>query len=327
MEKLYPLTFQTQFKDKIWGGNKIKTILKKDYGDLPNCGETWEISGVEGNVSVVNNGPLTGQSLNELIQQYGASLLGRQVLEKHGEEFPLLIKFIDARADLSIQVHPDDELARKRHNGKGKTEMWYIVDADEGAELITGFNQPMTKEKYLNIFNNGKLTDILNREPARSGDVFFLPAGRVHTIGKGLLLAEIQQTSDITYRIYDFNRTDAQGNKRELHVEQALDAIDFTHHHNYRTRYQPELNSPVELVRCPYFTTNRIQFAGPVNRNYQETDSFVIYICTAGSFILQYASGRQLVTMGEAVLLPASIREVQLQPNETSNVLETFVTQ
>lgn len=327
MEKLYPLTFRTQFKDKIWGGDKIKTILKKDYGNLPNCGETWEISGVEGNVSVVNNGPLAGQSLNQLIEDYGAELLGKQVVEKHDKQFPLLIKFIDAQADLSIQVHPDDELARERHNGKGKTEMWYIIDADEGAELITGFNQPMTREKYLDAFNNGKLTDILNREPARSGDVFFLPAGRVHTIGKGLLLAEIQQTSDITYRIYDFDRTDARGNKRELHVEQALDAIDFTHYDSYRTHYQPGLNSPAELVRCPYFTTNRIQFAEPVDRNYQETDSFVIYICTAGNFILQYDHRSLLVTMGDAVLLPASIRQVQLQPNETSNVLETFVTQ
>lgn len=220
---LYPLTFETIFKDKIWGGQKIKTILGKDFSPLPNCGETWEVSDVDGNLSVVKEGGLQGKSLHELVEQYKGDLVGDHVYEKYGNRFPLLVKFIDANDDLSIQVHPDDKLAAERKSGFGKTEMWYIMQADEGAKLNSGFNREVTQEEYVKAVADNTIQDLLNIETAQPGDVFFLPAGRVHYIGKGLLLAEIQQTSDTTYRIYDFDRVDATtGQKRELHTEQEI---------------------------------------------------------------------------------------------------------
>jgi mannose-6-phosphate isomerase len=327
MSELYPLKFRTIFKDKIWGGEKIKTILGKDFAPLPNCGETWEISGVEGNISEVAEGPLAGKNLKALIQEYQAELVGESVYEKYGDEFPLLVKFIDANADLSIQVHPDDELARKRHNSFGKTEMWYIFQADEGSKLISGFNQPMTQEKYLEAFNSGKLTDILNEEPVQADDVFFLPAGRVHTIGKGLLLAEIQQTSDITYRIYDFDRTDAQGNKRELHVEEALDAIDYRHYDEYKTKYEPKKNEPVQLAACPYFMTNRLEYTQNTERNYQGLDSFVIYVCMEGQAEIIAGGKGYTMQKGDAYLIPASIPQVKLATDSGFKMLESYVPQ
>lgn len=325
MQTLYPLAFHTIFKDKIWGGEKIRSILHKDFAPLPNCGETWEISGVKGNESVVKNGPLAGHSLPELIGRFGGQLVGQRVYERFGSEFPLLLKFIDANDDLSVQVHPNDELARKRHNSFGKTEMWYIIQADEGASLISGFNRPLDRDTYLHYFEQNRLFDILNREPAHAGDVFFLPAGRVHTIGKGLLLAEIQQTSDITYRIYDFDRTDAQGNKRELHLEQALDAIDYTYYESYKTLYEPRVDAPVELVSCPYFTTNRLHARHTMVRNYAGLDSFVVYMCLQGGFELAWQGGSMPVRLGDSILLPASIEQVELRPQGEFNALEAYV--
>ena len=224
---LYPLKFHPIFKDKIWGGKKIQSILKKDFSPLDNCGESWEISGVPDSESKIKNGQLSGHTLNQVIREYKGRLLGIRVYEKFENQFPLLIKFIDANDDLSIQVHPEDELAWKRHKSFGKTEMWYIIQADENAELIAGFNKEMNKNLYMDHFHNGTLIDVLNREKVKAGDVFFIPAGRIHTIGKGLLLAEIQQSSDVTYRIYDFERKDSNGNTRELHIDEALDAIDY----------------------------------------------------------------------------------------------------
>src|SRR5690606_31355775 len=219
------LKFKTIFKEKIWGGEKIRTMLHKDFSPLKNCGETWEISGIRGNESVVAAGPLAGKSLPELIEMYKGELLGNRIYEKSGNEFPLLVKFIDANEDLSIQVHPNDEIAWQRHKSLGKAEVWYIMQADEGATLISGFNQPMDEATYRKHLEENRLKDILNKESVKAGDVFYIPGGRVHTIGKGLLLAEIQQSSDITYRIYDFDRVDDQGNKRELHTEDAMAAI------------------------------------------------------------------------------------------------------
>ncbi|MGB5929828.1 MAG: type I phosphomannose isomerase catalytic subunit [Cyclobacteriaceae bacterium] len=201
MEKLYPLTFDPIFKEKLWGGQKMRSYLDKDFGSTANCGESWEISGVNGDVSVVADGPLKGNSIRELIKIYRGDLIGNKVYEATGEEFPLLVKFLDAAKDLSIQVHPDDRLAAERHNSKGKTEMWYIIQADDDALITTGFNRPLDKKSYLEYFNSGRIEEVLNREEAYAGDTFFIPAGRVHTIGQGILLAEIQQTSDITYRI------------------------------------------------------------------------------------------------------------------------------
>ncbi|MCB0835624.1 MAG: class I mannose-6-phosphate isomerase [Bacteroidetes bacterium] len=328
LPNLYPLAFQTIFKDKIWGGSKIHTILGKDFSPLPNCGETWEISGVEGNISVVKEGPLAGKTLTELIETYQGDLVGDSVYQKFGTEFPLLVKFIDANADLSIQVHPDDELAAQRHNSFGKTEMWYIFQADEGSSLITGFNQSLNKETYLEYFNSGRLMDILNQEPVSPGDVYFLPAGRVHTIGKGLLLAEIQQTSDITYRIYDFNRKDADGNTRELHVEEALDAIDYNFYEEYKTQYDSRENEAVTIVESPYFSTQRIQANEAVSRDYSEIDSFVIYVCVDGALTLTDNHGHESeMKLGDAFLLPAAIDGVELKPVNGGEftVLEAWV--
>lgn len=324
--QLYPLSFKTIFKEKIWGGQKIRTVLGKDFSPLSNCGETWEISGVKGNISIVNNGPLAEKTLTELIGSFQGRLMGERVYQKFGNEFPLLVKFIDANDDLSIQVHPNDELAQSRHNSFGKTEMWYIFQADEGASLIAGFNRPLTKEAYQSYFESGRMMEVLNRETAMPGDVFFLPAGRVHTIGKGLLLAEIQQTSDITYRIYDFDRRDDAGNLRELHVEESLDAIDFHFYGEYKTDYPRSKNEAVNIVSSPYFTTQKIQADQIINRDYSGIDSFVIFVCVEGSLTLSDNQGNMLaLQQGDTCLLPAVIDSVELIPNGEFTLLEAWV--
>lgn len=325
MSALYPLKFKTIYKDKIWGGNKIKTYLHKDFGSLPNCGETWEISGVKSDVSVVENGELAGESLAGLLEQYKGELVGEKVYAHFGNIFPLLIKFIDANEDLSIQVHPDDELAKKRHNSFGKTEMWYVIEADPGSTLIAGFNKELTQQEYLDKFNSGHLTDILNKEDVKAGDVFFLPAGRVHTIGKGLLIAEIQQTSDITYRIYDFDRVDDKGNKRELHTEEALAAIDYKHYPEYKTQYEPKKDETVHLVSCPYFTTNLLDFTTGTTKDYNNLDSFVIYACVEGEFTVKTNGEEYPVKMGDCILLPKTVSNVQLETTTGFKILESYI--
>lgn len=322
---LYPLKFTTIYKDKIWGGQKIKDVLGKDFAPLPNCGETWEVSGVEGNISVVSEGPLEQKDLKSLIQEYQGELVGKRVYEKFQDDFPLLIKFIDANDDLSIQVHPDDKLAKARHNSFGKTEMWYVMQADEGSSLISGFNKTLTKEEYLEAFNAGKLTSILNREDVSTDDVFFLPAGRVHTIGKGLMIAEIQQTSDITYRIYDFDRKDAEGNTRELHVEEALDAIDYNWYPEYKTKYLDESNQAVKLVKSEYFETNKIVLDSEIERDFTDLDSFVIYICLEGRGEIDFEGGKTNISMGDSILVPASIKKYKLSASTSLKLLETYV--
>lgn len=325
MSALYPLKFKTIFKDKIWGGQKIKTYLHKDFGSLPNCGETWELSGVKSDVSVVNGGALDGESLADLLEQYKDELVGKKVYDHFGNIFPLLIKFIDANDDLSVQVHPNDELAKKRHNSFGKTEMWYVIEADPGSTLIAGFNQEMTEEKYVDALNSGHIMDILNKENVTAGDVFFLPAGRVHTIGKGLLIAEIQQTSDITYRIYDFDRVDDKGNKRELHTQEALAAIDYKHYPEYKTIYQPEKDETVHLVSCPYFTTNILDFDKSTSKDYSALDSFVVHVCVEGAYNVTYNGETYPVKMGECILLPKSIDKIELETTTGFKILESYI--
>ena len=325
MSELYPLKFKAIFKDKIWGGQKIKTVLNKDFGDLPNCGETWEISGVKGNISVVNEGPFKGENLQNLLKKYKDELVGISVYNKFGDEFPLLVKFIDANDDLSVQVHPNDELAMKRHKSFGKTEMWYIFQADEDATLNSGFNRPLTKEQYQEYFDKGELMDILNIEKVKNDDVYFLPAGRVHYIGKGCLLAEIQQTSDVTYRMYDFDRTDDAGNKRELHTAESLEAIDFSFYKNYRTEYEDKENEIIDLVSCEYFTTNKLYYNTPVVRDHSALDSFVIYVCMEGSLTLEFDNGIVDMQKGEAVLVPASISKLTLSPKGEFKLLESYI--
>ena len=321
----YPFKFYPILKEKIWGGRKIQTELHKDIAPLDNCGETWEISGVQGNISVVSNGPLTGTPLPDLIDKYQGQLVGESVYYELGNEFPLLVKFIDANQDLSIQVHPDDELAQKRHQSMGKTEMWYIFQADPGSRLIAGFNQPMNREKYLEYFNSGRLMEVLNQEPVGTDDVFFVPAGRVHTIGKGILLAEIQQTSDITYRIYDFDRVDKNGDARELHTEAALDALDFKHYPEYKTIYDDSANQVASIVKCPYFEVNRLYFTHETTRTYSQLDSFVIYVCVDGKLRLHWDGQHITLVKGEAVLVPANIKTLKLVPDPLFKILEAYI--
>lgn len=318
MPELYPLRFQSIYKEKIWGGQKIKTVLGKDISPLDNCGESWELSGVAGNVSIIDNGYLKGKNLNELLSP---DLLGTKIAEQFNSEFPLLIKFIDAAQDLSIQVHPDDYLAEKRHNGTGKSEMWYVIQADEGAELINGFLKNTDREEYLESLNNGKLISLLNKVPVSSGDVFYLPAGRVHTIGKGLLLAEIQQTSDYTYRIYDFDRLDKNGNKRELHTELAVDAIDFKKPTSVKSLYQNDPNQTNPVVLSPYFTSNKLVVTKGMSLDRSEIDCFKIYIGVGGSGKI----ANEEIAFGQVLLIPAVMREYTIEPNGTLELLETYV--
>lgn len=325
MNQLYPLKFKTIFKEKLWGGQKIKTLLGKDFGDLANCGETWELSGVPGNISVVSDGPLAGKDLKSLIREFDSELVGLSVHAIYGDDFPLLIKFIDADQDLSIQVHPNDQLAKERHNSFGKTEMWYVMQADRDATLISGFNRELNKQEYLEKFNQGKLMDILNREKVETDDVFFLPAGRVHTIGKGLLIAEIQQTSDVTYRIYDFDRRDVEGNKRELHVEEALDAIDYQHYDDYKTQYQDLPNVRVPLVDCPYFTTNKLWLDRDYTVDMKSLDSFKIYVCLEGEGELKTEESGTTLKKGDVVLVPAVIQHYELETPSGIKLLESYI--
>ncbi len=325
MNTLYPIKFQPVFKDKIWGGHKIKDVLGMDYGKLPNCGEAWVVSGVDGNPTLVKNGFLVGNELNELVSVYMGDLVGDDVYEKFGDEFPLLIKYIDANDWLSIQVHPDDALAAKRKIGRGKTEMWYIIEAEKESELISGFSKKVNKEIYQKYLDESRLKEILNFEKVRKGDVFFIPAGRVHSLGPGILLAEIQQTSDTTYRIYDWDRIDTSGMKRELHTIEALDAIDFEVADDYKTRYKPEKNKTVPLIHCPQFTTNLLEYDRPVSKDLEELDSFVIYMGVEGKSVLKWEDGEEKIALGDAVVIPNILHNIELKPEGKAKLLEIYM--
>ena len=324
---LYPFTFQPILKKIIWGGSDIcpfKGITPVENG----VGESWELSHVEGNYSIVANGELAGKSIDELIATYGKDLLGAKVLERFGTTFPLLIKFIDARDNLSIQVHPDDALAKVRHNSFGKTEMWYVIKADEGAGLYSGFSQQIDANEYVKRVAENTIMEVLQRYDVHEGDVFFLPAGRVHAIGAGCFIAEIQQTSNITYRIYDYNRKDKNGNGRELHTELAKDAIDYTLYPDYRTAYEAKADTAVELVNCKYFTTNLLDLGKPMTRDFAALDSFVVYICMAGQATIQDNKGNEVtVHQGQTVLIPAATTTVTITPGPTAKFMETYVGQ
>lgn len=322
---LYPFKFESILKPVIWGGSDI-CRFKNIEPVREGIGESWEISGVRGNISVVSNGQFAGSSLEELLNRYGEELAGKKVYQKFGNTFPLLIKFIDARDDLSIQVHPDDALGKKRHNSFGKTEMWYVIHASPGAYLYSGFKESITPEEYPETIKNNTFTDKLQKYDVKSGDVFYLPAGRVHAIGAGCFIAEIQQTSDITYRIFDYNRKDAKGNNRELHTELAKDAIDYKVYSSYKTEYKNDINHPVPLVTSPYFTTNLLEMDTLMVRDYKTIDSFVIYICMAGHCtIIDDKGNREILHQGESMLLPADTQSTTIVPDEFSKLLETYL--
>lgn len=317
--------FNPILKTIIWGGEKI-VPYKQLVSDQKSVGESWELSGVKGSESVVADGPHAGKTLPELIDLLKGDLVGRKVYEKHGNEFPLLIKFIDARSDLSIQVHPDDELSHRRHGKNGKTEMWYVVGADKGAHLLSGFSKQVTPEEYAAKVADNTLTDVLTDYEVHEGDVFFLPAGRVHAIGAGSFVAEIQQTSDVTYRIYDYGRLGADGKPRELHVELAKDAIDFHVEPDYRTRYTEKKNEGVELVRCDYFITSLYDMDRKTDIDMEGMDSFLVVMGLEGRGVIRDNEGHEIpVHQGETVLVPATTRSLELIPENHLKVLTSHL--
>lgn len=319
---LYPFKFDPILKARIWGGNKLKTVLEKPTNQ-DGIGESWEISDVKGDTSVISNGPLKGKSLKEILSSYGSELIGKKNYQQFGHKFPLLIKFIDAKEDLSIQLHPNDELAEARHDSFGKTEMWYVMEAEEDANLIVGFNQRMNEEIYLKHLEEKTLQAVLNYEKVKEGDTFFIEVGRIHAIGAGVLLAEIQQTSDVTYRIYDWDREDAQGNSRELHTELALEAIDYNMDDDFKVAYQTQANMSNAMVSCPYFTTNFLPLTKQITVN-NCYDSFIIYMCVDGEVSLRAATFDVQLKKGETVLVPAAIHQFELI-TENAKLLEVYV--
>ncbi len=307
-----PLKFRPILKSVIWGGEKIRTF-KGIETDQTKIGESWEVSGVPGNPSVVDNGPDAGKTLPELLEKYKGALVGNKVYERYGDTFPLLIKIIDAAGDLSLQVHPDDELAKKRHNSLGKTEMWYIVDRDPGAVICAGLTKDITPDEYEAKVNDNTLMDVVAHHESNPGDVFFLPAGRIHSIGAGNLLVEVQETSDVTYRIYDFGRVDAKtGKPRELHVEQARDAIDYTVYPNYKSEASQEVDGISRLVSCDHFSVYRIKVAGHRVLN-PIVDSFSTLTCIDGELTVTDDRGNSVsLRRGESVLIPAMAKSFTL---------------
>ena len=319
---LYPLKFRPILKDKIWGGEKLNQFFNKD-SNSKTLGESWEISTVPGDVSIVANGRLKGESLQSLLTVYTRFLIGDKNYERFGKAFPLLIKFIDAKQNLSIQLHPNDTLAKKRHNAFGKTEMWYVMQADKDAKLIVGFNEAIDKNKYLKHLNDKTLSEILNYDNVKEGDSYFIEAGRVHAIGAGVLLAEIQQTSDITYRVYDWDRKDHNGNKRKLHNDIAMDAFDFNMKDDFRIDYSKEKNASNAMVNSPFFTTNYLEIDKKVEKK-NNYDSFIIYMCVDGEVEISTASSVEKISKGETVLLPAAFKNYTLN-SDAAKLLEIYV--
>ena len=320
-----PLKFEPILKTIVWGGEKIAPY-KGIETSQQHIGESWELSGVAGNESVVAEGPLKGKTISQLVKEYKGELVGEHVYANTGDEFPLLIKFIDAQSDLSIQVHPNDELAAARHNGsKGKTEMWYVVAADEGAHLLAGLTEKITPQQYAAKVADGTITGVLARYDVHPGDVFFLPAGRIHAICGGCFIAEIQQTSNITYRIYDYGRLGLDGKPREVHTELAKDAIDYTVYPDYRTHYSPLQDEEQEVVSCQYFTTSIYDLTLPFAKDLSGIDSFMVVMCLGGSGSLEVDGEEVPVRQGETVLVPASADDICFIPDGSMKVLTSYI--
>ena len=318
-----PLKFNALLKSTLWGGDKIIPFKHLNVSQ-DNVGESWEISGVPGNETVVSDGPYKGKKLNELVAELKGKLVGEDNYRRFGDEFPLLIKFIDARQDLSIQVHPTDEIARRQGKERGKTEMWYLLDSDENATLLCGLKQKITPEEYAKMVENDTICDAIARYDVKEGDCFFLPAGRIHAIGTGCFLAEIQQTSDVTYRIYDFKRKDKDGNYRQLHTKEAAECINYNVEANYRTDYIPAKNRGIALVQCPYFNTAVYDLNEPMTLDYSELDSFVILIGLKGEATITDNEGNEVsLRAGESMLVPATTETLKV--DGTLKFLETYV--
>ncbi len=321
---LQALKFHPILKEKVWGGEKIKNVLKKHTAS-DKIGESWELSGIEGDVSTVCEGRFAGKTLNELILEYKEDLLGKKVFEKYGFNFPLLIKFIDASDDLSVQVHPDDKTSQKLYGQNGKSELWYIVDNDKDAGLVLGLNEPLNSEEFRKVVNDNVVTKYLNSVKVKKGDVFFIPAGRIHAIKKGVLLAEIQQASDVTYRIYDWNRKGLDGKYRDLHIDDACKVAELMPVKSYRSEYPEKFNTFIRCEKREFFTVNILKFDKKIQKDYPNSDTFKIFICTKGNFLMRYSDEEINVSFGETVLLPAVIKNIELIPDNESELLEVFI--
>ena len=322
---LYPLKFRPRLKERIWGGSKLLSKKSVKADETKPYGESWDISCVKGDLSVVADGKLKGNNLQELIEVYMGDLVGEKIFEKFGLDFPLLIKTLDCNDVLSVQVHPDDALAAERHNSFGKTEMWFVTGCEPGASIYIGFSDPaITREKYLDAVSGGYLPSLLNKVEVKAGDAFFIPAGMVHALGKGVEVVEIQQTSDITYRIYDWDRVGADGKPRELHTALAVDAIDFERRpEECIAKCTPVANESVKVAACDYFTTNLLTVAGEVAKDYAKLDSFVIYMCIGGEMTLETEGGCETLKDGDTVLIPAEINDVTLRGE--GSLLEVYI--
>ncbi|MCE2611479.1 class I mannose-6-phosphate isomerase [Flavobacteriaceae bacterium D16] len=321
--QLYPLKFKPILKERIWGGSKLRNELGKST-QAPNIGESWEVSAVPGDISIVSNGTYKGDSLKDLIERYPDEILGSNIVKRFGSDFPILIKFIDAADDLSIQVHPNDKLARKRHDSFGKTEMWHVMHADPGARLLVDFKHALSPEEYQQHLDDNTLLELMNEEEVKQGDTFFINAGKIHAIGSGVMLAEIQQTSDLTYRVYDYNRKDADGNTRELHTEQAMEAIDFSAEHDFKVSYPQEENICNLMVNSRYFTTNYLPLNGHLNKDLSQRRAFSIWIVVEGSVHLQTEGGSLKLRKGETCLIPAAVNLLLLE-GESARLLEVTI--
>jgi mannose-6-phosphate isomerase len=317
---LYPLKFIPIYKTYVWGGTKLAGLKKIKNGR--QISESWELSPVSGNISVVANGFLAGNNLQELIEIYMGDLVGESVYEKYGMEFPLLLKFIDAAQPLSVQVHPCDETALKLHNAYGKEEMWYIIEAENDAEICVGFNQDINKKILQGSLQSRNLPDFLNFEKAKCGNVFEIPSGRIHAIGKGILLAEVQTASDITYRIYDWGREYDAKTARQMHVDLALDVIDYNSYKTYKTEYEIAKNDSSDICRNRHFSVKTVDCDDTIIRNYVNVDSFMVYMCVDGGAVLECNGKSETLIKGETVLIPAEIDEVRLIPNQHARLLE-----
>ncbi|MEP2937068.1 MAG: type I phosphomannose isomerase catalytic subunit [Gilvibacter sp.] len=319
----YPLLFTPILKEKVWGGTKLNEVLGKE-SSASNVGESWELSGVTGNVSVVSNGELKGALLSQLIEQHGAYLLGERVLKQYEGAFPLLFKFIDAAQDLSVQVHPDDSFAKKQHDCFGKTEMWYVMQADPKAQLIVDFNRPLTKEQYLNALENKQLASVLQHDEVFQGDSYFIAPGTIHAICGGVMLAEIQQTSDITYRVYDWDRPEADGSFRELHNDLAIQTLNFKAPKDQKITYSKDANNVNTLYESAFFSTQFIPLAGTLNRDMSQIDSFVVYMCVHGQATITVNDNRQTLQKGQTCLIAAHHQHILLEAKD-AQLLEVYV--
>lgn len=326
MEKLYPLKFVPQFFHRIWGGDKLQHLFDIQPSNQP-IGEVWLISSIDGYSSRVSQGPLKNQCLQNLVNTYGSELLGKHFFKNGNSSFPLLIKLIDASQDLSIQVHPNDELARKRHNSSGKSELWYIIEAEKDAYVLNGFNETLNSQLVEKSVEEGNLMDKMNKVPCQKGNVYYVPSGRPHAIGGGILLAEIQQASDVTYRLYDFDRIDSKTKrKRELHLQEAFDALDYRSHQHKPIKFSEHKNQVNKIIETPHFNTNLLPISGKMELDYSTIDCFVILICVEGNLDFKQDHTRYALAMGDVLLLPANTLNVQVESSK-AKILEVSIGQ